>query len=373
MPKKLDLVVLASDTIEQWGERFAFDYSTLRVKERVPLDYQHYDDVIVGYAEKFQFSDEKVAASAVLLSDDDSPSARAQEIAYGLDHGVPYETSCLIDLVDSDAVFIKDKEKVNVNGRELTGPLTLFSNAEIRGVAICPHGADSLTSATLALSAGGVMFYKKGKAMSIEDLKTDELLKLKKVALDGDGEGSGSGSGSGDGEGSGSGSGDDDAGDDSAEENANGGTKKKKKAPKVDLCGDVAADGSRYRADGSVVAPVGRLSNDNAKVGRQLDLELSAFVDEFGAEKGLEFYRSGKSLADARLESLRLAKELADSEIVALQAKVKELEAKVAELSAPRVGDPVGVSENAPKTVEQADPLKALAAKYKKNGVVKLQ
>ena len=305
--KKLNLVVLAADVITQWSERFAFDYSTLRVKDRVPLDFLHLDDTLVGYAEGFQFSDEKVTADAVLMDDEDSPSARAREIAYGLDHGVPYETSCLIDLEQAVARSVQKDETVVVNGREISGPLTLYQNAEIRGVAICPHGADALTSATVALSAGSVRFYKEGKIMSINDFSSDELRKKSEsVAL---------------------------AGDDSAKETSNG--------------------------------------NDSAD-GRSVDAELIAFVDEFGAEKGLDFYRRGISFADARLESLRLAKELADKEVVALRAKVKELEAKVAELSAPRVGDPVGVVETAKTATPDDDPLKALAAKYKKNGVVRL-
>lgn len=304
--KKLNLVVLASDVITQWSERFAFDYSTLRVKDRVPLDFLHLDDTLVGYAEGFQFTDEKVTADAVLMDDEDSPSARAREIAYGLDHGVPYETSCLIDLEQAVARSVQKDETVVVNGRELSGPLTLYQNAEIRGVAICPHGADALTSATVALSAGSVRFYKEGKIMSINDFSSDELRKKSEsVAL--------------------------------AEETSDG--------------------------------------NDSAKEtsnGRSVDAELIAFVDEFGAEKGLDFYRRGISFAEARLESLRLAKELADKEVVALRAKVKELEAKVAELSAPRVGDPVGVVETAKTATHDDDPLKALAAKYKKNGVVRL-
>ena len=304
--KKLNLVVLASDVITQWSERFAFDYSTLRVKDRVPLDFLHLDDTLVGYAEGFQFSDEKVTADAVLMDDEDSPSARAREIAYGLDHGVPYETSCLIDLEQAVARSVQKDETVVVNGREISGPLTLYQNAEIRGVAICPHGADALTSATVALSAGSVRFYKEGKIMSINDFSSDELRKKSEsVAL--------------------------------AEETSDG--------------------------------------NDSAKEtsnGRSVDAELIAFVDEFGAEKGLDFYRRGISFAEARLESLRLAKELADKEVVALRAKVKELEAKVAELSAPRVGDPVGVVETAKTATHDDDPLKALAAKYKKNGVVRL-
>lgn len=304
--KKLNLVVLASDVITQWSERFAFDYSTLRVKDRVPLDFLHLDDTLVGYAEGFQFTDEKVTADAVLMDDEDSPSARAREIAYGLDHGVPYETSCLIDLEQAVARSVQKDETVVVNGREISGPLTLYQNAEIRGVAICPHGADALTSATVALSAGSVRFYKEGKIMSINDFSSDEpRKKSESVAL----------------------AEETSDGDDSAKETSNG---------------------------------------------RSVDAELIAFVDEFGAEKGLDFYRRGISFAEARLESLRLAKELADKEVVALRAKVKELEAKVAELSAPRVGDPVGVVETAKTATPDDDPLKALAAKYKKNGVVRL-
>lgn len=101
-----------------------------------------------------------------------------------------------------------------------------------------------------------------------------------------------------------------------------------------------------------------------------LPKELSAMVDEFGAEKGLEFYRRGLSFKDAKLENYSRRVVELESKNGALLQQVKDLEAKVAELSAARRGDPLGVPESAPEREPKrdADPLVALAEKYKKTG-----
>lgn len=150
---RLRLTVLASDVLTQWGDRFAFDFSTLNVADRVPLDYDHDDARIIGYAEGFDLSAEAVTADAVLLSAEDSPSLMAKEVDYNLRAGVPYEVSPLIDLENAVETRVPEGSTATVNGREVLGPVSIYTAATIRGVAICPHGTDAKTSAFIAFKA----------------------------------------------------------------------------------------------------------------------------------------------------------------------------------------------------------------------------
>ena len=75
---KIKLTILAADVIAYGDARFVFEYTSLKLPERAPLDYCHDDSVIIGYAENFVANDDGVTADAILLSDDDSPRARAR-------------------------------------------------------------------------------------------------------------------------------------------------------------------------------------------------------------------------------------------------------------------------------------------------------
>ena len=314
MSTKLKLTVLAADIISQGWGRFVFDYSTLKFPERVALDYIHDDGEIIGYAENFKATPESVTADATLL--DESPNGRAAEIAFNLGNGVPYEASAFLDLEGTTETEVKEDAVMEVNGRELHGPFTLYSGATMRGVAVCPHGADALARTALALSN------KKGKIMTLNTNLNGDAVKLSGQPTPQDGEA-------------------------------------KADEAKADEAPDVEKTTTPEPEDAVRLA---------------LPQELSAMVDEFGAEKGLEFYRRGLSFKDAKLENYSRRVAELESKNGALLQQVKDLDTKVAELSAARRGDPLGVPESAPEREPKrdADPLMALAEKYKKNGAVRL-
>lgn len=315
MPTKLQLTVLAADIISQGWGRFVFDYSTLKFPERAALDYIHDDSEIIGYVENFKAAPEAVTADATLL--DESPNGRAAEIAFNLANGVPYEASAFIDLEGSTETEVHEGAVLEVNGRELHGPFTLYSGATMRGCAVCPHGADALARTALALSADS---NKKGNIMTLNTNLNGDAVKLSEPPT-----------------------------------------------PQADEA-TAKTDKTSAEADKTTTP------EPEDAVRLALPQELSAMVDEFGAEKGLEFYRRGLSFKDAKLENYSRRVAELESKNGALLQQVKDLESKVAELSAARRGDPLGVPESAPEREPKhdADPLMALAAKYKKNGSVRI-
>lgn len=332
MSKKLNLVILSSDYISQFWGRVVFDYSTLKFPERAALDYDHWDDEIIGYIENFKATDEAVTADAVLL--DESPSDRATEVAYNLANGVPYEASALIDLESATETEVLNDAVETVNGRELRGPFTLYRGATLRGVAVCPHGADAKTRTSLALSKN-----TKGKLMALKTELNGDAVKLSAPV---------------------------ELSEKSAEPE-----KVVENDPPVEVVGEVV---DIPEPENAVKLSEDGQTDGAAKLARRIDDELSAMVDEFGAEKGLEFYRRGLSFKDAKLENYSRRVAELESKNGALLQQVKDLETKVAELSAARRGDPLGVPESAPEREPKhdADPLVALAEKYKKNGARRL-
>lgn len=355
MPTKLNITVLASDYISQFWGRVVFDYSTLKFPERAALDYDHWDDEIIGYIENFKATDEAVTADAVLL--DESPSDRATEVAYNLANGVPYEASALIDLESATETEVLNDAVETVNGRELRGPFTLYRGATLRGVAVCPHGADAKTRTSLALSTS-----TKGKLMALKTELNGDAVKLSAEGRDVPADDSRCRAES----------------EDPRPLDAGAETNASRPTDGGNTDASESADPAPVEVVGEVVdvpEPEDAVKLSEGRQPRSLGADFDAMVAEFGLERGVEYYREGYSLDEARLDDyakLKAAKK-DDSELVALRNEVKELKEKLAQLSAPRRGDPDGVAEiTSRKQEQQADALQALAAKYKKNGVVRL-
>jgi hypothetical protein len=133
-----------------WG-RMVHDFAGMTVhKQRLPIDWCHLDDEILGRIDEWQAgADLTVKGALVHFRADD----RASEVAHKAGHGVPYEAS--IDwrpAKPGDVLieFVPEGVTVLVNEQQIEGPLTVFRRWPLRAVAICPHGADSDTATDLA-------------------------------------------------------------------------------------------------------------------------------------------------------------------------------------------------------------------------------
>ena len=342
MSTKLNITVLASDYISQFWGRVVFDYSTLKFPERAALDYDHWDDEIIGYIENFRATDEAVTADAVLL--DESPSDRATEVAYNLANGVPYEASALIDLESATETEVLNDAVETVNGRELRGPFTLYRGATLRGVAVCPHGADAKTRTSLALSTS-----TKGKLMTLKTELNGDAVKLSAEGRDAG------------------------ATSDSTEQT------EPTPSPSTELTTDENADPAPVEVVDEVVdvpEPEDAVKLSEGRQPRSLGADFDAMVAEFGLERGVEYYREGYSLDEARLDDyakLKAAKK-DDSELVALRSEIQELKKKLEQFSVVKRGDDKGVSFSATNAdiKKPTDPVAAMAAKFAREGTKKI-
>lgn len=117
-------------------------------KPTLPIDYCHYTDEVLGFLNEFKASDEGLDASGELVTfkEDD----RATEIIHKARAGVPYEASIYFDPNSMVLEEVGPSAKVKVNGYELQGPAIVVRQWALRGVAVCPYGADGNTNTKLA-------------------------------------------------------------------------------------------------------------------------------------------------------------------------------------------------------------------------------
>lgn len=140
----------SGDPIDHWyWGRVVHDLSGMRLgKSRVPIDYAHDDKEVIGYLNRFDASSGDLLASGALVPFRDSD--RATEVIYKSKEGVPYEASIFFG---GDGVVmeeIAEGASVEVNGRAFAGPGVVIREWPLRGVAICPYGADANTEARLS-------------------------------------------------------------------------------------------------------------------------------------------------------------------------------------------------------------------------------
>lgn len=305
--KRVKIKVITSSILEHPGlGRFRVKTETAAPsKDRVPLDYNHNEEEVIGYVENFQCSEDAITADGVVLIGDDSSDA-AKTFAQNIDGGVPFEASAFLDLSEAESV-------------ELEGGVTEWSGALIRGVAVCPYGTDRKTTVSLKLGETNFVVRLKNKSSNNEDEEMDEE---KKISIE---------------------------------------DQKK----------------------------------DDSKNPRE---ELEAMIEEFGLERGVDFFRRGVSIEEAReedyqsLKAQRLQTEEKDKTQcaatpeeepkekqgdtnAALKAELAKLSQEISTLKATlRRGDPDGLSGSFQREVDaaqrpQLSPLAAAAAKFKRDGV----
>lgn len=137
--KRVKITVITSSILDHPGlGKFRIKTELAKAsKDRVPLDYNHNEEEVVGYVENFQYTADAITADGVVLIGDESSDA-AKTFAQNIDGGVPFEASAFLDLSEAEGVELEDG-------------VVEWSGALIRGVAICPYGTDRNTVVSLKL------------------------------------------------------------------------------------------------------------------------------------------------------------------------------------------------------------------------------
>lgn len=126
-----------------WG-RCVHDFSGfIQPTGPIPLDWNHQEDADIGVADTLTIDAEGLLASGRLIPF--SPNDRAAELIYKGAQGVPYQASIVMNLESLIVTEIPQGQTYTVNGQDLEGPLTVFSQWTIDGISILPYGADPST------------------------------------------------------------------------------------------------------------------------------------------------------------------------------------------------------------------------------------
>ena len=300
-----------------WGP-IVHDNSGAQFKKRIPIDFNHDVNEIVGFGNKISVDDEgNLSINGFLTPYKDND--RATEILHKAELGVPWEAS--INFA-GDMVLerFEEGETVEVNGHEFDGPMTVVREWQLRGVAITPYGYDSSTSTQFTESSNINITYinkdttdmKPEAELSAEvteevavdavELEAPEAEVTEEVAVDAELEASV---------------------EETAEENA-------------ELCGcdeecedcEEATEALKAAEEAPEEAPA-----EEAAPEAELEAPGQAFMSLFGETEGAVYFAKGISLDAAK-----------DLEIARLRSENEELRSRVVEVATSGEESPVGFS-----------------------------
>lgn len=124
---------------------FAIDFGTLEIpKNPVPVDFNHDETKPIGTANVRVLPD-RIEAVGTLVStaaDDLAASIAANARA------IPYGVSPLFDMRGAKRIDVTGGAKYAANGREYSGPVSVFKGARLIGVAVCLHPSNIQTAFT---------------------------------------------------------------------------------------------------------------------------------------------------------------------------------------------------------------------------------
>lgn len=166
----ISLVARSGKPIEHWfWGKVVHDLSGMRLhKSRLAIDYVHDDKEIIGYLNHFDSTSGDLVASGALVPFKDND--RATEILHKLSQGVPYEASINFG---GDGIKVEEVAVgmvAQVNGFQLEGPACIIREWPLRGVAVCPYGADANTESR-ALSNTNKTFSATVASVTVPDTK----------------------------------------------------------------------------------------------------------------------------------------------------------------------------------------------------------
>ena len=181
----IKLKARSGDSIEHWyWGKVVHDLTGMRVhKPRLTIDYAHNDNEVLGYLNHFDVSGGDLMASGALTPwrEDD----RASEVMFKMGEGVPYEASIFFG---GDGIKIEEVGEgmmQTVNGRAFEGPGIIIREWPLRGVAICPYGADANTEAS-AMAQGETVAVAMVTKNEEQNMSTQEQTVEAEAVAEGD-------------------------------------------------------------------------------------------------------------------------------------------------------------------------------------------
>jgi len=112
-----------------------------------PIRFGHDMQSGVGHTDSIRIEDGQLVASGVVSRD----TAAAKEVVASARNGFPWQAS--IGSTVEEYEFVKENQRVTVNGREFSGPVNVIRRATLGEISFVDLGADGRTSASVAAGA----------------------------------------------------------------------------------------------------------------------------------------------------------------------------------------------------------------------------
>ena len=266
-----------------WG-RVVHDMAGMHLhKDRLPIDYMHDPAEVIGYLNHFRADMDGLEVSGALVPYKDSD--RASEIIHKARAGVPYEASIYFGGDGIKVEEVAEGQAAQVNGFQFAGPGIVIREWPLRGVAVCPYGADMNTRSQLAQGECiPVTFTQSGKESQMSEPKPAEAappIPATAPAVD---------------------------------------------APKTELAAEAPKPGAVDAEKKEPPVPAAPPAAPGATALADARAECKAFLDAFGP-KGGEWFAAGKTLAEAHelyAKDLRAENETLKSRLAALDRGEKQ-------------------------------------------------
>lgn len=145
--------VRSAQPIEHWyWGRIVHDLSGVTPRgPAISIDWQHWSDEIIGYADKFAADESGLQIAGNLISLE--PGDRAHQVYRLSKNGVPFEGSIDWDDPSTEIEFVGEGATAEVNGVSVEGPIHIVRKWKLNGAAVCRYGADSNTRTQLSDSS----------------------------------------------------------------------------------------------------------------------------------------------------------------------------------------------------------------------------
>lgn len=123
-----------------WGA-IVHDFAGMKANDAIPVDYCHDSGEVLGYLDKFESAGGDLVVSGELVGF--AAGDRVDEIIAKSAGGVPYQASIYFDATAIEELM--PGASSTVNGKLVNGPAYIVRQWVLRGVAVCPYGADRNT------------------------------------------------------------------------------------------------------------------------------------------------------------------------------------------------------------------------------------
>lgn len=148
--------------IHLWGD-FVMDIQGMSMKDSIPILLQHNEESIVGQSHHWLADTDGLHIFGTLSDATDE----ARKVAALADEGFPWQAS--VGVCPLEILSLGKGQTRTVNGREITGPMDVWTKSLVGEISFVTNGADSNTAATVLAGPSSTL-----KGGNMDDEKKNE-------------------------------------------------------------------------------------------------------------------------------------------------------------------------------------------------------